>query len=210
MECSARNLDTCSGAGGRVRVGLCKTNSKRNQGTGGGHLVDVESWKTRQMQPAVQEHGAVACAEDEPVTVHPRGAHRDRRPWNGRRAPRRAQRIRAAVQGGRWSTCEWRPWPGRALHRLRVQDRQQARSESILEKSLSDVPGEPLIFKTSALHLDMPCIPQPLAHVSSSGKCDRLRTSAYTARRPLPRQVQRGRKRLLHVGSILMMCCSGL
>jgi hypothetical protein len=40
---------------------------------GHGHLINVESWKTRQMKPAIQEHGAVPSAEDETITVDPGG-----------------------------------------------------------------------------------------------------------------------------------------
>ncbi len=72
MECSARNLDTWS----RGREGEVRQNKIKGRGLsrrGDEHLVDVESWKTRQMQPAIQEHGAVARAEDEPVAVDPRG-----------------------------------------------------------------------------------------------------------------------------------------
>jgi hypothetical protein len=35
------------------------------------YLIDVESGKTRQVQPSVKKHGAMACAEDESITVDP-------------------------------------------------------------------------------------------------------------------------------------------
>jgi hypothetical protein len=126
------------------------------------------------MQPTVQEHGAVACAEDEPVTVHPRGliGIEDHGMAVEHRAELSASEGQSKVAAGALVNGVH----GQAARFIgcacKIGSRHGVRH---IRKVVLRCSWRAAHFEDTRAAPDMPCMPQPLAHVSSSGKCDRLR-----------------------------------